>query len=504
MDRLYNKKSEVLRVVIVEDEPPMLRFLHKLLEAMDGFEVIADCLNAEDAISILGEASIDVLISDIRMSGMNGLELAAKFRQLSSDTHIVIVTGYKSFEYAKAAIDLNIDAFIMKPIDREEFMEVLTRIRESYLEGYYAETQKQLEKAFRYNDKELFRMLLSEQGYHSCSAIIVYYPGDMNELFVCIKHIRNNYIYIVYKYAAIFFVKETEAEEVFRYIAVKFSGCSRKYDTVVCAKIDSLNGVAPTVAEIKEIYQKQILQVVVPGSFEVYLEDQIHEKVQKATTYDKDEEIYKRIEISILSKEWNFIWEQVDCIFRIWKTEQFPISHLRKRIHSMIALCEKSGILNSDRISLNDQIDENILSMDSYEDIKQYFLDTMRANIDTGNSASLKREMELFVSIRELVTQNLEQIYSLQEICNIFKVSQPYVRKIFIRYTGKSYNDFILEEKIQYAVKMIKCNPNIQVKDLAAMLGYEQLYFSTVFKKNTGLTPSQYKQMVMTTEKNPI
>ena len=131
MGRLYHKKTDKITVIIVEDEPPMLRFLHRLLSDMDGFLVVGECLSAQEALNLAQTSAPDLLISDIRMPGMSGLQLAEWFRGISSDMHIVIITGYKSFEYAKTAINLNIDAFITKPIDQQEFREVLFQIRKS-------------------------------------------------------------------------------------------------------------------------------------------------------------------------------------------------------------------------------------------------------------------------------------------------------------------------------------------------------------------------------------
>lgn len=135
--------------------------------------------------------------------------------------------------------------------------------------------------------------------------------------------------------------------------------------------------------------------------------------------------------------------------------------------------------------------------MDSYAEVQEFLIQLLDKSFQLDKAAMEKGDEVLFTRIRDLVLKNLENNYSLQEICNLFHVSQPYVRKVFIRYTGKTYNDFVLEEKINYAVKLISSNPAIPVKDLAANLGYEQLYFSTVFKKKTGMTPSQYRQSVV-------
>ena len=98
---MNSQKSDGLRAVIVEDEPPMLRFLYRLVSRTEIFTAIAQCTNAEEALPVIEQQKPQLLISDIRMTGMSGLALAEKVRKLSPDIHIVIITGYKSLDVYK-------------------------------------------------------------------------------------------------------------------------------------------------------------------------------------------------------------------------------------------------------------------------------------------------------------------------------------------------------------------------------------------------------------------
>lgn len=500
----------------------MLRFLHRLISRAGGFEIIAECVSGEEAVQILSEKRADLLLTDIRMPGISGLELAEKARELSADMSIIIITGYKSFEYAKTAIDLNIDAFITKPIDQEEFTEALSRIRETFSAKQSANTQNQLAKAFHYNDENLFGQLLYEQGCIPCHVILVFYTGHKADLFRHVyntrgrqpsgrfqpeisadaptaRHPDRELLYITYKNTALLFVPQSYGETIFRYFTTKLScgsreNGSREKNTLVCAQISPFLSAAPTIAEIKDFHQKHLLKMVIPGSSASYTASSLPAKLETAAAYSGDTKLYRELELSILSRKWDLMWRLLDELFRIWRKDRVSAAYLRKRIHGLMVLWEKAEVLTTDRVSLNDQMDESIIGLDSYEEIEECLVRTLKAHIGAGTSALFKKDWELFTQIKALALQDLSRNYSLQEICDIFNVSPPYVRKIFIRYTGKTYNDLVLGEKIRHAVRMIDSNPQIPVKELAAMLGYEQLYFSTVFKKNLGMTPSQYKQ----------
>ena len=502
MGRLYHKKTDKITVIIVEDEPPMLRFLHRLLSDMDGFLVVGECLSAQEALNLAQTSAPDLLISDIRMPGMSGLQLAEWFRGISADMHIVIITGYKSFEYAKTAINLNIDAFITKPIDQQEFREVLFQIRKSWQKRIYGELRSRLEKAVQYNNEEDFAQILS--GQHSGTGMcMVFYAGDMGELFSCMKQWKGGQLFLVYKSMAVFFTDESQKEELFHYLCVKFGGSSRQRQTAVCVQMNALKRSVPTISEIKEFYRKPLLQIMIYGRFISCSGDALQERMERSAAWRRDEADFRKLEMTILARRWDQLWERMEQLLEVWEKEQAPVWCMRKRIHSILVLCSEAGILKNDAMVLTDQIRENLVCFDSYAEARKYFTAVLKTSIEIGECGPSNREAELFSRIRNLVFQSLNRNYSLQEVCAIFEVSQPYVRKIFTQFTGKTYNDFVLEEKMNAAVDLMNRNPGIPVKELAALLGYDPLYFGTVFKKSIGLSPSQYKQALAGTGKAP-
>lgn len=503
---MNSQKTEKLCAVIVEDEPPMLRFLQKLVARVEEFGEIIPCTNAEEAVPLIEEKKPQLVVSDIRMSGMSGLELAERVRKSAPEIHIVIITGYKSFDYAKTAIDLNIDAFITKPVDQAELNEVLIRVRDDCLKRRYNTVQRQLEAAFRMEDEELFTSQLREAGVFWGCALLVYYTGDMEQLFGGISRIEKQGFRVSYKNAVFFFAEKESAEELFRYLTVKISGTVRQKKTAVCMRLDfsEEGGKSTVIEQMKNFYRTRLLSCIVPGELYICLDGKTASGEESGTEWKGDEAVCRELELSVLSQNQAGIRQKLQQLFELWQEKRVSVAWLRKRIHWFTAVCERAGILKEDRIALNDWIDEEVLGMDSYAEVQEFLIQLLDKSFQLDKAAMEKGDEALFTRIRDLVLKNLENNYSLQEICNLFHVSQPYVRKVFIRYTGKTYNDFVLEEKINYAVKLISSNPAIPVKELAATLGYEQLYFSTVFKKKTGMTPSQYRQSVLPAGTEPF
>lgn len=489
------EKAHGLRVMIVEDEPPMLRFLSRLLEQAEGFWVVSQCAGAEEALELLGTTPVDLLISDIRMSGMSGLQLAEQARRCSPDMHIIIVTGYKSFEYAKTAVSLNIDAFVTKPIDQREFQEILDRIRNACLKSGLSKSRSLLEQAFAGKDQQQFEELLAKQDCVPCQVLLVYYQGDRSQLLDHAKRARDSLLYVHYQDAILFFLPEACSEEMVRYITVKCSGQALRPATGLSLHLASFPDSIPSVRQLREIYRNQVLKMVIPGCFVCYTAPELEERIEQAASYAKDGSLRQELEREVMSRKWDGVGSRLEGLFGLWEKDRLPVSFLRRRMHSLTELLARGEALTADPFSVNEQIDEMMSGQDGYGDILEGAVRILKAVI-CQEEASEDKEQELFLRIKSLVLQNLSRNYTLQEICGIFQVSQPYVRKIFLKFTQKTYSDFILGEKIGYAVRLLEGNPQIPVKDLAAALGYEQLYFSTVFKKNLGITPSQYKQRI--------
>lgn len=118
------------RVLIVDDEMPALRFISSIIEQFsNGFHVAGTASSGELALEFLQKNTVDVLLTDISMHGMNGIELAQQARQMQPGIHIVIISGYGEFEYAQGAIQAGVDNYLLKPVSISKLSAVLQAIQ---------------------------------------------------------------------------------------------------------------------------------------------------------------------------------------------------------------------------------------------------------------------------------------------------------------------------------------------------------------------------------------
>lgn len=118
------------KVIVADDEPAIRQGLLKIVdwEAL-GFCVVGDVSNGIKTVALHQELSPELIVIDIRMPRMDGLQAIREIRKIDGDCQFLILSGYADFAYAKQAIEMNVSGYVLKPIDEEELTQELLRIR---------------------------------------------------------------------------------------------------------------------------------------------------------------------------------------------------------------------------------------------------------------------------------------------------------------------------------------------------------------------------------------
>ena len=123
-----------LQVMILEDEYIILDGLCSFPWEDFGCKVAATAKNGLEGVQKLSDTPVDLILSDVKMPGMDGLEFSAKAREMYPDVTIIILTGYDSFAYAKKAISIGVKEYLLKPIDYDLMKETIGRVADGIRE----------------------------------------------------------------------------------------------------------------------------------------------------------------------------------------------------------------------------------------------------------------------------------------------------------------------------------------------------------------------------------
>lgn len=131
------------KVIVVDDEKTTRDIISGyILKKQMGFEIVGSFDDAESAFEYVKKHHVDVVITDIKMPNVSGLELIKRISEIIPDIHFIILSGYSNFEYAQCAIEYKVEKYILKPVNIEELFKTLESVKEkldSKYEHFYVE-----------------------------------------------------------------------------------------------------------------------------------------------------------------------------------------------------------------------------------------------------------------------------------------------------------------------------------------------------------------------------
>lgn len=128
-----------MKLLVADDEGRIRKGLLSLPWETIGIERVYEAENGLEALDILKEKKIDIVISDIRMPGLTGLELAEYVYKHSMDTAVILLTGFSEFEYAQKAIRNGVSDYMLKPLRPRDILETVSKVKESLEKKRYKE-----------------------------------------------------------------------------------------------------------------------------------------------------------------------------------------------------------------------------------------------------------------------------------------------------------------------------------------------------------------------------
>lgn len=172
------------KILLVDDEILIREKIRQKIPWEElGFELVAACENGQEAMCILEKEFVDVVLTDICMPYVDGLELARYIHERTPETRVVILSGYAEFEYAKQAMQYQVSSYLLKPITSEELMDMLRKQKES-LDNWRQSKEIQahyLEHYDIYRSQQLMRLVLGFDTEYTCERLQQYGGGFYKE-----------------------------------------------------------------------------------------------------------------------------------------------------------------------------------------------------------------------------------------------------------------------------------------------------------------------------------
>ena len=148
----------MVKVVLADDENKIILLMRKLIEWDKlGYEIVGTANDGLRALELVQELQPQLLITDIRMPGCDGLDLIRRAKEIQPALHCIVISGYRQFEYAQQALKYGVEDYLLKPIKQEEMTNILLRVKDKL--GERAALEFQLQKSDERRQEQLLDVL---------------------------------------------------------------------------------------------------------------------------------------------------------------------------------------------------------------------------------------------------------------------------------------------------------------------------------------------------------
>jgi two-component system response regulator YesN len=515
--------SKAMSILVADDEHLVRKGIRHLLADQPDYRIVADAANGQEALQKARELKPNIVILDVKMPVMDGLETLKELNQLSPGSKTIILSGHNDFTFAQQALKFGANDYLLKPTNLQELMAALERAKTHILED--KDTQNTLSNGMSAITEQFYVSLLRNElpateiseklrslkvEEKSASVLLISFDDryrlksekseqeyrrlclDMKqrikalldkELQRPIPVLHLDYLECVVVY---FSSQKPEARSLAKMILAKVKG---EYPfTVAVGSKRSL----PLINESYRDAREKIKNRLLIGGKRVISETA--GTTTEQTPYP--EEIEKLITKAIRFGDCEQVQAAVKSMFETvaghlsspeaWTHLSY---HLLELAYSVLTDLE---VFSNERISLFEKSGE-IPNLTSAEDIRYFVtrnltdIAALIRSMNTGPSIAIRKAISY-------INDNYADRIALQDVAQYTCLSPNYLSQLFKQETGRSFLEYLTHCRVEAAKKLL-VQSNLTISEIAFKLGYDMpSYFSEVFKKSEDLTPSQYRK----------
>lgn len=535
----------MIEVLLVDDETYVTDSLKVTIPWIElGVQEVFQAASPSEALRIMEEQAIDILVTDIRMPEMNGLQLIEQVTERWPDTRCLLLTGHSDFEYAKKAIQLQAVDYLLKPVDDDAFIASLSSCIESLKEEWErADKYNQLvytmksdynvlkqnllhelllgrpvsnssvsaklnqyEVKVRVDDSSLLMAVQLGEHFsgmdHQSVSLMEYAIGNIaEEIFAAPYRVWHGKA--PHDCLAIIVSADSEGDssvfrkERIRSLGLQFQEKVTNYLKGSIAIVFSEWFAFPQ--EIAGMY-RSVLGVM----YRLHQEDAslifIEEMPGRQSSAIKVvEDLYKPPTLVQLMEtgRWDGAEEKLHTLFEALASSHVSREQLYEVFLSVsnafLYIANKQGIdlYRADSAGVNMLIDRSMMqSPHKLKEWSEEMLGRLRSERDDNEKYNKKH---IIKQVQELVISDHGGETSVKTIADKVFLHPVYLSKIYKSETGESLGDYIIRMRMEKAVYMLK-STNKKIYEITSELGYQNpQYFSKVFKKYYGMTPNEYR-----------
>lgn len=516
------------RILIADDEDDIREGVAELIRHQcPGWEVDAQARDGIEALERAKQFLPDVVLTDIMMPHVNGLDFLESMVGILPDVKLLVLSGYDQFEYAVQALRLGVCDYLLKPLDSDKLVGLLS--------GFAAELEERARnwermqflnsQAAKVNNLEMrvfFRYALRGEklpelpgpvqkyvsGTNYCCVLCNGMNGRMELLEALLEQRMDESVRKVLlgmerpaEYAIVFWSPEGQQSEFFlsinHFLASIAVHCKRTENLDVHFFIGSITN---TPGKLKHSYWRslQALGYAFPEQTEpvTAYEDVLESSLLPCPPVP--EQLQQDIPDAVKFGNRAAFSQNCQMLFDWFRTQAIRDATYMRMCVLSLCYAILRGCRDTEEPTYFEftNFQTEVMAAQSLEELRTHFENFVEVRWLRQRNARQPRRA-LAERVAEVVQAHLSNIdFSLDDVAAVLFISPNYLRQLFKQETGQTFTEFLTAQRMQHA-HMLLGNPQMRVSDAAEQCGYaDSRYFSVCFKKYWHMTPSEYQASV--------
>ena len=544
----------MLKIFLAEDEVIVRETIKRMLPWEElGFELVGEAADGEMALPLLIRQKPDLLITDIKMPFMDGLTLAKLAKKELPELKIVILSGYDDFNYAKQAINIGVEDYLLKPITKNALIERISEIRSRYehektQKEYYEKFQREMQAYEKNSSRDFFEALVrgsmdmmevykkaeklgvdivaeayniliftmnseedfsgQKEGYseweaESLEMLEEFFSGHPSAMLF-----RSN----IFSYGVLLKGQKESIKEITKECVGKIQGIlkrkesKREWFLAVGQPVERLSQIKKSYHTASRAFSQRYLYVE-----NILYYDEMEMMEHRSGQADTNDNAYlKKVDVNALNPAIlqkflsNGIQEETENFVKdyFYAIGQEPMESLVFRNYVILNVrfsvitflkglgCDTEGMEPENTEEILAESGKNIESAIAYAEKMVSQAITIRdQNSGNKNRSILKTAVDFIES------HYMEEEISLNTVANVANVSANHFSALFSQNMGQTFIEYLTSLRMNKAKELLRCT-GMRSSEIAGEIGYKDAhYFSYLFKKTQGMTPSDYRKV---------
>lgn len=490
------------KVYLLDDEIFILEGLRYILPWEEyGFEIVGSASNGKDGYDEIISKDIDLIVTDIMMPKMTGLELMSELKKINYDTNFIVLSAFEEFSYAKQAMSMGAENYLLKPVDIDELSQSLQKIKHKLKKKEKENIDskilkndlilKLITKQYDENiEKDLMELDIDISGSFYYTAILEVKDKSYNIKNLLEDIVKKDVIYCIEsKSVATLIIKNKDKNSVVD--LVKFIKNKLMYLTneVVYA---SVGRCATSIDEINISYE---------SAKEMHEYKMVYSELSWIRCYEDSYFDEKNINIDfenlrkkLMNKNYQETLLYVDNLFNELR-EDIRLKPKQIKLKAIEIFLVVYNYFNESKMMKGINIYlENLINLNTVDEIEKE-LKVMIKFMQSKLEQTQESISPVILKLLEHIENNYKEDLNLKEISEKLNINAIYLGQLFQKETGILFSDYINNFRINKA-KQLLLDTTLKASDIGEQVGYpNKNYFYRKFKNIVGITPSEYRKI---------